>query len=102
MTTKNGERNVLAHKMRHIDIKKAEIYLKPLLTLKHDNILQLIGVTVDTDKNKSYLIMEYAECGTFYNCIHGKVNINEFRRTYNFNDILNWMLQCAKVSFLNN
>lgn len=91
---------VLAHKMRHIHIKRADKYLKPLLTIKHENILKLIGVTVDTIVNKSYMIMEYAECGTFYNYIHGTVNGNDFRRTYSYNDILNWMLQCAKVSFL--
>lgn len=77
--------------------KKLEAHFKPLLSIKHENILKLYGVT--HDKMQSYLIMEYARCGTLYNCIHDKLNVNEFRRTYKYKDILSWMLQCAKVSF---
>ncbi|KAL7732205.1 hypothetical protein ACLKA6_018445 [Drosophila palustris] len=61
----------------------------------HENILKVYGYTVRIDDH-FYLLMEYADCGSLHEQIHG-TGVEKYTR----DTALNWMYQCAKgIAFL--
>ncbi|XP_034480363.1 probable serine/threonine-protein kinase DDB_G0271682 isoform X1 [Drosophila innubila] len=66
--------------------------LKYISRISHDNIIRLYGISQDNN-NRFALLMEYADCGSLYNVLHG----NEGSMDYSFIEALNWMHQCVKA-----
>lgn len=70
--------------------KDIEKEVKQLSRVKHPNIIALHGIS--SFQQATYLIMEYAEGGSLYNFLHGKV-----KPAYTLSHAISWALQCAEV-----
>ncbi|KAH8387974.1 hypothetical protein KR093_010732 [Drosophila rubida] len=74
--------------------KDIEKEVKQLSRVKHPNIIALHGIS--SYQQGTYLIMEYAEGGSLYNFLHGKV-----KPAYSLAHAMSWARQCAEgVAYL--
>lgn len=71
--------------------KAIEIEVKQLSRVQHPNIIALYGIAAN--QLSQYLIMEYAEGGSLYDFLHGKI-----KPYYSTAHAMSWALQCAEVS----
>ncbi|KAM8717203.1 hypothetical protein ACLKA7_003984 [Drosophila subpalustris] len=99
-TTKDRTRNIAVKRIRDIDPEvKVEKEVKYWSLVNHENIVKLYGTTKDNE-HQTIVVMEYAECGSLYNFLHGERRENTERKVSILGK-LNWMLQCAKgVAYL--
>ncbi|XP_022196035.1 mitogen-activated protein kinase kinase kinase 7 [Nilaparvata lugens] len=68
--------------------------VRQLSRVRHSNIVTLYGAC--SDGQRICLVMEYAECGSLYDLLHGKP-----LRKYTAGHAMSWALQCAKgVAYL--
>ncbi|RZF47238.1 hypothetical protein LSTR_LSTR004947 [Laodelphax striatellus] len=68
--------------------------VRQLSRVRHPNIVTLYGAC--SDVQRICLVMEYAECGSLYDVLHGKP-----LRKYTAGHAMSWALQCAKgVAYL--
>lgn len=71
--------------------KAIETEVKQLSRVQHTNIIALYGIALN--QMSTYLIMEYAEGGSLYDFLHGKV-----KPYYSKAHAMSWARQCAEVS----
>ncbi|XP_032593455.1 uncharacterized protein LOC116805478 isoform X3 [Drosophila grimshawi] len=70
--------------------------IKFLSDLSHKNIVKLYATA--SHSQTFYLLMEYAECGSLYDCLHG-----EDQRKYTRSDGINWMIQLVEgIAYMHN
>ncbi|XP_062133147.1 dual specificity protein kinase pyk3-like isoform X3 [Drosophila sulfurigaster albostrigata] len=73
------------------DKNKKEVDMLSLVN--HDNIVKLIGTTKD-EKERTAIVMEYAECGSLHSLLHNEENKNIILP---HSLRISWMLQCAEA-----
>ncbi|XP_061401629.1 mitogen-activated protein kinase kinase kinase 7-like [Musca vetustissima] len=74
--------------------KAIETEVKQLSRVQHTNIIALYGIALN--QMSTYLIMEYAEGGSLYDFLHGKV-----KPYYSKAHAMSWARQCAEgVAYL--
>ncbi|XP_059223347.1 mitogen-activated protein kinase kinase kinase 7 [Stomoxys calcitrans] len=74
--------------------KAIETEVKQLSRVQHQNIISLYGIALN--QMSTYLIMEYAEGGSLYDFLHGKV-----KPYYSKAHAMSWARQCAEgVAYL--
>ncbi|XP_075158409.1 TGF-beta activated kinase 1 [Haematobia irritans] len=74
--------------------KAIETEVKQLSRVQHENIIALYGIALN--QMSTYLIMEYAEGGSLYDFLHGKV-----KPYYSKAHAMSWARQCAEgVAYL--
>ncbi|XP_032593451.1 uncharacterized protein LOC6563143 isoform X1 [Drosophila grimshawi] len=70
--------------------------IKFLSDLCHKNIVKLYATA--SHSQSFYLLMEYAECESLYDCLHG-----EDQRKYTRSDGINWMIQLVEgIAYMHN
>lgn len=74
-------------------VREYQDEVQQLSNVTHDNIIQLFGTSMY--KQKVYIIMEYADCGSLYNLLHPSEE--EGMVWYNAGHVVRWSLQCAKA-----
>lgn len=72
--------------------KAIEIEVKQLSRVQHPNIIALYGIAAN--QLSQYLIMEYAEGGSLYDFLHGKI-----KPYYSTAHAMSWARQCAEVHY---
>ncbi|XP_030078967.1 tyrosine-protein kinase JAK2-like [Drosophila hydei] len=70
-------------------LKAFEKEVNQLSLTNHENIVKLYGSC--SHENFAYLVMDYAECGSLYNYLHG-----DEQKEYTMARALDWMIQCVQ------
>ncbi|XP_055330930.1 mitogen-activated protein kinase kinase kinase 7-like [Paramacrobiotus metropolitanus] len=74
------------------EIQSFQIEARQLQRVCHPNIITVYGICADHTANPLCLVMEYADCGSLYQLLHG----SEITPPYTCGHAVNWLLQCAK------
>lgn len=76
--------------------KYNEREIENLTKLSHENIVTLYGITESPESRTLAILLEYADCGTLYNCLYDKLPDGGLY-SYDYSDCLRWMQQFATV-----
>lgn len=101
-TDKIGNRKKIAAKIfRDTNSEKYDVReIKHLSEVTHKNIVTFYGTSKNSEA-RTALLLEYAECGTLYDCLYNQ-NQNGRVYSYEYSDSLRWMHQLAKVRIVLN
>ncbi|GAU98326.1 hypothetical protein RvY_09487 [Ramazzottius varieornatus] len=80
------------------ELQSFRMEVQQLQRVCHPNIITILGVSSDESQNPLCLVMEFADCGSLYNLLHG-----EDIPQYSCSHAVSWLLQCARgVAYLHN